>query len=97
MKIMPNRRQGDLRASTVVASGNIASGATAQEPLTLDEVQLHLERLQGVSTVATKLFTLLREQIAAVASTAPVQKGRKTVRPYPFPRLMTLLTTLNFL
>ena len=83
MKIMPNRKQGDLRANTGVAPGN--SGATAQEPLTLDEVQLHLERLQGVSTVATKLFTLLGEQVAAVASTAPVQKGRKTARPHPIP------------
>ena len=83
MKIIPNRNRGDLRANTDVASGN--TGATAQEPLTLDEVELHLERLQGVSTVAAKLFALLGEQITAVASTAPVQKGRKTVRPHPVP------------
>ena len=90
MKIMPNRKPGDLRANTDVASGN--TGATAQEPLTLDEVELHLERLQGVSTVAAKLFALLGEQILRRTRT----KGSQDCTVTSHSRPMTSLTTLYF-
>jgi hypothetical protein len=78
-----NKKPAKLKVDTNVAPGNTA--ATAREPVSLDEVAQHLERLQGVYTVAAKLFALLVGQITIVSSTAPVQKGRKNVRPHPTP------------
>ena len=79
---MPNHKREGLKVSTTLSSKN--NGPTpAQEQISLDEVQSHLRQLQGVSAVAAKLFALLGEQITLVASTAPVQRGRKTVCPYP--------------
>ena len=86
MKLMPNKRRESLKVNTNLAAptpGN--DGAIVREPIHLDEVKSHLERLREVSTVAGKLFALLGEQMTIVASAAPVQRGHKTVRSYPVP------------
>lgn len=72
-------------------NGLPGNGATqAQEPIGLDEVQGHLERLRDVSEVAAKLFVLLGEQITVVASTAPIQRGLETVRLHLTPTSLRL-------
>jgi len=77
------KKRADLKVNTSAATVNNVT--PAQEPIGLDEYQQHLERLRGVSAIAAKLFALLGEQITAVSSTAPIQRGHKTVRPHPTP------------
>jgi len=86
MKLMPSKKREGLKINTDLTAptpGN--DGAIAKEPIHLDEIQTHLERLREVSTVAGKLFALLGEQITIVSSTAPVQRGHKIVRSHPTP------------
>ena len=82
---MPSTKREGLKVKTNLAPGNNTAGAKAQEPIGLDGVQEHLERLREVSTIAAKLFSLLGDQITIVSSTAPIQRGYKTVQPHPTP------------
>lgn len=87
MKTMPSKKREGLKVDTENLTAAVPGNgvAIANEPINLDDVQDHIERLREVSTVASKLFALLGEQITVVSSTAPVQRGRKTVRPDPTP------------
>ena len=82
MKIMPNGKQKGLKVGTNLDAQKNVVEAKAQEPISLDEVQKHLEQLRAVSAIAAKLFALLGDQIAIVSSTAPIQRGYKTARSH---------------
>lgn len=62
--------------------------------MTTEELRDHLESLRGISAVASKLFTLLGEQITSVSYTIPIQRGNETV-PHPTPLLNASLTILD--
>ena len=80
----PNPRR--LPATKINTDVSRKNGEIAQQgPITTPDIRAHLERLQGVSIVASKIFTLLGEQITSVSSTIPVQRGHETVQiPSPF-------------
>ena len=44
------------------------------------DLQEHLQKLQEVSAVASKIFALLGEQITSASYTIPVQRGYETVQ-----------------
>ncbi|KAF9650956.1 hypothetical protein BDM02DRAFT_1003302 [Thelephora ganbajun] len=77
MKPGPNKKRDNPKVDANVAPED--NGAPGHKPISLDEVQEHIEQLRGIGTVTARLFALLGEQITAVSSTAPVQRGRKTV------------------
>ena len=82
MKVIPNERQKAPKVDTKIAAQKNVVEAKVQEPISLDEVQKHLEQLRAVSAIAAKLFALLGDQIAIVSSTAPIQRGYKTARSH---------------
>lgn len=96
MKPPPNPQ----RSSGVNANANASAkknGATTQVQweglITTPDLQAHLERLQGVSVVASRIFALLGEQITSVSSTIPVQRGHETVYFHPPPPLLVVPLT----
>jgi len=73
-----SKKQDPLKVDTKVATGN--KGATTREgSITTPDIREHLERLQGVSSVASKILSLLGEQIASVSATIPIQRGNETL------------------
>lgn len=53
--------------------------AQDQKSMTISDFMEHLERLQGVSNVASRLSELLREQINSLSHTIPIQRGHEMV------------------
>jgi len=73
-------KQGTLKVNTNVASGN--NGGTTQRrrgSVTTPDLQAHLQKLQTVSVVTSKIFALLGEQLTSVSATIPISRGHESL------------------
>lgn len=68
-----------MNADANASTKNNGSTTQGQASITTHDLKAHLERLQEVSAVASKIFRLLGEQITAASLTIPVQRGHETV------------------
>ena len=82
MKCPPKtQRPPNMDADGTSSSRSNGLGGTAQEKarLTTTDLREHLETLQVVSSIASKVFSLLGEQMESISSTIPLQRGQETV------------------
>jgi len=87
MKTMPRPQQYPRVNTTLSGPGRtgttaVQAQAQVQDPITTPELRDHLERLRGVSTVASKILSLLGEQISSASAIIPVQRGHDSVNDF---------------
>ena len=63
--------------------------------MTTIQLKEHLMGLRGISTVASKLFNLLGEQITSASHTIPIQRGIEIVHHFIPPLLNVSPTVLG--
>lgn len=80
----PNPRGSSKPASHDANTTLDKNGETAQGPLSTPELREHLEGLLAISTIASKLFNLLGDQLTSASHTIPIQRGCDIVRRPPF-------------
>ena len=74
------RAQLNIKINTKVSHKNNGGTTQTAGSITTPDLRVHLGRLKEVSTVASKIYALLGEQIALVSSTIPIKRGHETVQ-----------------
>ena len=104
MKVFPPNPRQPPGASVPSHTGTPSSvspkkdGGTSQpkDGITASDIRSHIEGLQTISTTASRLFTLLGQQITTISYAVPIQRGHEMVRR-PTYLLVVSLTRFNSL